>query len=41
MEQASINMEIITVEDCIELYAKKGIITVCNDGAIVELKPES
>lgn len=40
MEQTNINMAILTVEDCIELYERKGIITVCNDGKVVELKAE-
>lgn len=29
------NMDAITVQDCIDMYQKKGQATVINDGAVV------
>ena len=37
MERTTFNMEALTVEECIELYKFKGIITVISDGKVVAL----
>ena len=29
------NLKIVTIEDCLELFEKKGISTICNDGQII------
>ncbi len=35
------DLENVTVEDCIELYTKKDTITVLNDGKIERFEKES
>jgi hypothetical protein len=34
------NLENVTVEDCVELYEKKDTITVLNDGKIEKFEKE-
>ena len=33
-----INLDNVTLEDCVDLYEKKNIITIINDGRIVNLQ---
>jgi hypothetical protein len=35
------NKEIITIEDCIDMYEKKNEVTVINAGQVVEFKKEN
>ena len=35
-----INLDNVTLEDCIDLYKKKNIITIINDGRIINLQKE-
>lgn len=34
------NMESITIQDCLDMYAKKGMFAIINDGNVVEFKKE-
>lgn len=34
------NLEVITIQDCIDMYDKKGQSTIINDGKIVGFYPE-
>lgn len=40
-ENKEMDLENVTVEDCIELYTKKDTITVLNDGKIERFEKES
>lgn len=34
------NMESVTIEDCLDMFDKKGYATVANDGKVVGFVPE-
>jgi len=36
-----INYDVVTIEDCVDMYDKRGITTVINDGKVVEFKGEA
>lgn len=40
-ESEEVNLENVTVEDCVELYEKKDTITVLNDGKIERFEKEN
>ena len=35
-----INYEVVTIEDCIDMYEKKNKVTVINDGEVIEFVEE-
>ena len=37
MDWANVNLEIITVEECMEMYNQRGIVVILNDGKLVGL----
>ena len=39
--EAVIELDEVTLEDCMDLYEKKGISTIINDGRIVNFMKES
>ena len=36
--EAVIELDSVTLEDCIDLYEKKGITTVINDGRVINFE---
>ena len=40
MNKNGLNLNVITLEECVDLYRLKGISTVINDGKIVEFEEE-
>lgn len=40
MDWANVNLEIITVGECMEMYNQRGIVCVLNDGKLVCLQEE-
>ena len=39
--EAFIELDNVTLEDCVDLYENKGIATVINDGRIINFMKES
>ena len=40
MHEAELNLEVVTLEDCMNLHSLKGVSTLINDGKIVGFMEE-
>lgn len=34
------DLSLVTIEDCLDMYEKKGLSVVCNDGRVVQFVEE-